>query len=97
MNDLAMSIIIDPSNNIYFAGSSEGSTTQFDFITLKYNISAVYQWVSRYDYASLQDYGSGITLNSTNAYLFVTGASASSASSWDYTTVKYDYQAHKLQ
>ncbi len=90
MNDLATSIIIDPSNNIYVAGSSEGSTTQFDYITLKYNSSGVFQWVSRYDYANLQDYGGGITLSSTNTYLFVTGASANSTNDWDYTTVKYD-------
>ncbi len=96
LNDFATSIIIDPSNNIYIAGSSEGSTTQFDFIALKYNNSGVYQWVSRYDYTNLQDYGGQITLNSTNTNLYVTGASASSATNWDYTSVKYDLSGSQI-
>jgi hypothetical protein len=96
MNDLATGIIVDPSNNIYVAGSSEGSTTQFDFITLKYNSSGIFKWVSRYDYTNLQDYGGGITLNSTNTSLYVTGASASGVNDWDYTTVEYDLSGTQI-
>lgn len=95
-NDIATSILIDNSGNMYIAGSSEGSTTQFDFIALSYDNSGAYQWVSRYDYANLQDYGGGMTLSSTSGYLYVTGASASSPNNWDYTTVQYNLSGTQI-
>lgn len=94
-NDIASSIVVDNANNIYIGASSEGDTTQFDFLTLGYSNTGVYQWASRYNYASLHDYAVGLSIDN-NTSLLLTGTSASNTTNWDFTTVKYNLSGTQI-
>jgi hypothetical protein len=39
---------VDNSGNIYVAGKSEGDTSGFDYITLKYNLNGTQIWAQRF-------------------------------------------------
>ena len=88
LNDIATSVKADNSGNVFVAASSIGSTTNFDFLVLKYNSSGTMLWNNRYDYASLIEIPVGIETDA-NGNAFITGASASSNSNWDYTIAKF--------
>jgi uncharacterized delta-60 repeat protein len=87
-NDIGTSIKIDANGNVYVCGSSEGTTTSYDYLVLKFNPSGTLQWNNRYDYASLIEIPIGIDINAAGE-IFVTGASASNATNWDYTIAKF--------
>ncbi len=88
--DIANSITIDNSENVYVSGFSYGNSKNEDYATVKYNSSGAEQWVSRFNGASDSfDISEGIAVdNSGNVY--VTGYSYDSLSSEDYLTIKYN-------
>jgi uncharacterized delta-60 repeat protein len=88
--DVAKSIAVDGSGNVYVTGWSMGSSTGDDYATIKYNSSGVEQWVSRYDGGeTLTDQAKSIAVDgSGNAY--VTGTSFNSVTQHDYVTIKYN-------
>lgn len=89
LNDIGTELIIDEGGEgIYICASSESSTNNYDFLTLKYNSDGVFQWDERYDYDGLIEIPIGIEFDE-NEDLFVTGASGSATNRWDYTVVKY--------
>jgi hypothetical protein len=82
-DDIAHSIAVDDSGNVYVTGESEGS----GYATLKYNTNGVLQWVKTLG-GSNGDAAYSIAVDdSRNVY--VTGGIFFSATSLDYTTVKY--------
>ncbi len=88
--DQAVAVIADDMGNIYVTGYSQGTGTNFDYATLKYNSDGNELWVKRYNYEILNsdDWAYAITLdNSGNVY--VTGVSTG-LSMADYLTIKYD-------
>jgi hypothetical protein len=88
-NDAGTAIKIDASNNIYVAGSSEGSVTNnFDYLLLKYTSAGVLTWSNRYDYAGLTEVPVSITIDASSN-IVVAGGSASSTTKWDYALAKY--------
>jgi len=88
--DVAYAIALDNSGNVYVTGGSEGSGTNYDYATVKYDSSGVEQWVERYNGpGNGYDKARAIALdNSGNIY--VTGYSVGSGTYYDYATVKYD-------
>ena len=48
-SDVALSIGVDGSGNVYIAGNSVGSGTGWDYLAIKYNSDGVQQWVQRYN------------------------------------------------
>jgi uncharacterized delta-60 repeat protein len=91
--DIAYSLVIDGSGNVYVTGYSIGSGTSNDYATIKYNSSGTQQWVTRYNGA-----GNGIDVahqividGSGNTYVtgFCSGTSLTSTN-YNYLTVKYN-------
>jgi uncharacterized delta-60 repeat protein len=89
--DVAYSLAVDGSGNVYVTGWSAGSGSgyDYDYATIKYSSAGAPMWTNRfngpgnnYDQAqSLAVDGSG------NVY--VTGGSTGSGSGYDYATIKY--------
>lgn len=84
--DRAQAIAVDPSGNVYVTGRSRGSTSSFDYATIKYDKKGIQQWVARYNGpGNSGDYAMAIAID--GYYVYVTGWSYSSNS--DYATIKY--------
>jgi uncharacterized delta-60 repeat protein len=89
-HDSAYAMAVDSAGNVYVTGSSVGSGTGYDYVTIKYDASGQEQWVAGYNGAANgNDYGIAIAVDSA-ANVYVTGHSLGSASDYDYATVKYN-------
>ena len=87
--DRASAIAIDNSGRVYVTGSSYGSGTNSDYVTIKYHINGDTAWVRRYDGpASGSDLAKAIAVDDSG-FVYVTGYSYSSGTSDDYATIKY--------
>ncbi|MFN0275526.1 MAG: S8 family serine peptidase [Chitinophagales bacterium] len=86
-NDIPSDILLIGSD-IYVCAASIGTTTNYDYLLLKLNSSGVVQWNKRYDYASLFDIPGHLATNGSE--VVVSGASQSSTTNWDYTSLKYN-------
>ncbi|UCG30906.1 MAG: SBBP repeat-containing protein [candidate division WOR-3 bacterium] len=88
--DWASAIALDAAGNAYITGGSEGSGTDYDYATVKYDASGVEQWVARYNGpGSGWDLANAIAVDA-GGNVYVTGYSVGSGTSEDYTTIKYD-------
>ena len=89
-SDEAYAIALDNNGNVYVTGLSNGGYTSYDYATIKYNSNGQLLWVSRYNSPdSSNDYGYAIAVdNQGNVY--VTGASFSDSTNFDYATIKYN-------
>ena len=76
---------------VYVTGKSYDSENQSDYATIKYNFSGETVWVKRYNGhngpSNRNDEASAIAVN--NNYVYVTGGSMGSGTSYDYATIKY--------
>lgn len=91
-NDYFTKIAVSKAGNCYITGRSYGSTTDFDYATVKYNLNGVQQWVQRYngtaESGSGSDYPYDIAIDK-NENVIITGQSQGLNSNFDYVTVKY--------
>ncbi|MFZ1853033.1 MAG: SBBP repeat-containing protein, partial [Nitrosomonas sp.] len=88
--DLASSLVLDGSGNVYVTGWSFGNGTSYDYATLKYNSSGVQQWLRSYNGfgEDSTDVANSLAVdNSGNVY--VTGQSIGNGTGYDYATIKY--------
>ncbi len=92
--DIAHSITLDDSGNVYVTGESQGGSPGYnDLATVKYNSSGVEQWVQRYNgVASSSDVGRSIAVDGFGN-VYVTGESVGIGTEWDYATIKYSQSA----
>ena len=91
-DDVATAIAVDGSGNVYVTGYSTGSSSGFDYATIKYNSSGTQQWVDRYNGPGngndeIVSPGAIAIDGSGNAY--VTGESTNLNGDYDYATIKY--------
>ncbi|MEO8209371.1 MAG: SBBP repeat-containing protein [bacterium] len=94
--DVATSITIDGSNNIYITGYSLGSTSNYDYATLKYSSNGGLLWTRRYNGLGNGSDGSrGISIDSSGN-IYITGESAGSGTGNDYVTIKYNSSGDSL-
>jgi hypothetical protein len=85
----AKAIAVDTSGNVYVTGTTFGSATNQDYTTIKYYPNGDTAWTRRYDGpANDSDFVSAIAVDSYG-YVYVTGTSSGSGTSWDCTTIKY--------
>ena len=87
--DFAGEIAIDGAAYIYVTGSSDGSGTNGDYGTVKYDSAGVEQWVARYCPSAADDWATASAFDS-EGNVYVTGAGYDSSSDYDYVTVRYD-------
>lgn len=85
--DIPADVQLDGMGNVYVAGGSEDTFGFSDYCIIKYSPTGIEQWQTYYDYADLHDAATSIAIGSN---VVVTGASASSATNWDYTTLFLD-------
>jgi uncharacterized delta-60 repeat protein len=88
--DLARSIAVDGSGNVYVTGESVGSGTSYDYATIKYNSSGVEQWVQRYNGPGNDNDRAYSLAVDGSGNVYVTGWSWGSGTSYDYATIKYN-------
>ena len=88
--DEAVALEIDNSGNVYVTGSSEGTDSEDDYATVKYNSAGEEQWVARYNGAGNEnDEATAITLDKAGN-VYVTGKSEGLGTNDDYVTIKYN-------
>jgi Secretion system C-terminal sorting domain/Beta-propeller repeat len=97
--DIAYSIALDDSGNIFITGESEGTIGTHgifeDYATVKYNPDGVFQWAARYNGpAGDYDRANYISVDK-NSNVYVTGmsdggSSGSGSPYFDYATIKYN-------
>lgn len=90
-NDGATSIALDAQGNVYVTGQCYGgSSTSYDFVTIKYNNAGIQQWDVRYNGpGNGNDGANSISVDQYNN-VYVTGYSVGAGSNLDYTTIKYN-------
>ncbi|MDH4271907.1 MAG: SBBP repeat-containing protein, partial [Candidatus Aminicenantes bacterium] len=93
-NDEATGVAVDEAGNVYVTGRSQGSTTGFDYFTIKYAFDVPDgqpEWIVRYnnDDANGADEAAGVAVDALGN-VYVTGRSQGSATDFDYFTIKYD-------
>ena len=89
--DRPYAIVVDSYDNVIVTGESEGSGTNQDYATIKYNSNnGGQQWASRYnDTGNGQDRAYAIVVDNAENVI-VTGATQQPGSGSDYGTVKYN-------
>jgi uncharacterized delta-60 repeat protein len=87
--DEAYQICVDNEDNIYVTGTSEGTGTNMDYATVKYNSSGIEQWTARYNGPSnALDEAIGVAVD-TAGNVYITGHSKGVNQNFDYLTIKY--------
>ncbi|HMQ70617.1 MAG TPA: SBBP repeat-containing protein, partial [Ignavibacteria bacterium] len=97
--DDAAAMAIDVSGNIYLTGkSSIDGTSNYDYLTVKYNTAGVFQWAKQYDGpAHYSDFAYDMSIDhSGNVY--VTGISCQNIpfQNYDIATVKYNSNGDEI-
>jgi len=92
-SDRANAVAIDASGNVYVTGESEGSGTETDYATVKYNAAGFQVWVARYNGPGNSfDHATALAVDASgkvsSGKVYVTGRSSYVGGSV-YTTIKY--------
>ncbi|GAB3528726.1 hypothetical protein GCM10027443_07080 [Pontibacter brevis] len=86
--DHATAIAVDNAGGVYVTGSSNGTDFAPDYATVRYNATSGEQtWVQRYS-GDVFDVAQAIAVDNTGG-IYVTGASYSQSTSFDFATVRY--------
>ncbi len=89
-DDVANSLAVDDSGNVFVTGYSKGSVTDYDYTTIKYNANGDTAWVQRYDGSGNSDDKASALVLDNLGNVYVTGYSTDSTTYEDYVTIKYD-------
>ncbi|AEW00581.1 hypothetical protein A4D02_24960 [Niastella koreensis] len=91
-------IKVDDNGNVYVTGSSDGDTTNRDYVTIKYKANGMQEWVARYSGPGYFDFATALALDD-KGNVYVTGSSESDKENEefvDFTTIKYDKKGNEL-
>ncbi|MBS4015906.1 MAG: SBBP repeat-containing protein [Candidatus Latescibacteria bacterium] len=93
--DQASALIIDQYDNAYVTGSSTGSGTGSDYLTVKYNNVGVQEWAVRYNGLANGNDNAYAIANDIHGNVYVTGTSYGVGTNYDIATVKYDLNGNQ--
>jgi hypothetical protein len=89
-DDWASDIKTDNNGNVFICGTSLGTGSFYDIITIKYNSSGVQQWVQRYNgTANNYDEATSLVVDLSED-VYIAGASEGNGSSSDCILIKYN-------
>lgn len=90
-NDYARAITVDDLGNVYVTGYGESTSTNYDYVTIKYKSNGDTVWVKKYKGpGNGNDYAYAIAVDGSGN-VYVTGCSyGGSIPRMDYATIKYD-------
>ena len=74
-DDVAFSLAVDASGNVYVTGFSNGIGTYRDYATIKYNKDGVQQWVRRYNGPENGFDGANSLAVDASGNVYITGSS----------------------
>jgi len=86
--DGARAIAVDDDGNVYVTGWSFGSSSDADYVTIKYNSAGALKCVKRYSSSGSYDGAMDMALD-FYGNVIVTGFSTGSGSAYDFVTIKY--------
>ncbi|MCK4427994.1 MAG: SBBP repeat-containing protein, partial [candidate division Zixibacteria bacterium] len=88
-SDYACAIAVDDFDNLYVTGRSQGSTTNYDYATIKYYRNGDTAWVRRYNGpGNYRDYALAVAVDGSGN-VYVAGTSYDSGTDFDYATIRY--------
>jgi hypothetical protein len=89
-SDFPFSIAIDnPSNHIFVTGSSFTAGTNYDYLTISYSLSGIFDWEKKENSSGNgNDYASGIVVQDTDR-IYVTGSANFSGTGIAFYTLRY--------
>lgn len=96
-DDQPAAIAVDGNGDVYVTGGSTGSTTSWDFATIKYGPNGRRKWVRRHDssFAAVRvEFARAMAVDS-QANVYVTGEESTGGVPTNLVTVKYDAGGHK--
>ena len=93
-DDEAAAIALDTLGNAYVTGRSQGSGTNYDYYTIKYDNDGNMVWRVRYNNSPLNGADEAVAIaifedESGYVHVYVTGKSEGNETGFDYATVKY--------
>lgn len=87
--DGGIDLVADDVGNVYVAGESYSFTTDYDFITIKYNFAGNQQWVQKYDGPAHFDEAMKKIGLDKSGNIIISGESFGIGSQSDFATIKY--------
>ncbi|MCI0448505.1 MAG: SBBP repeat-containing protein [Chlorobi bacterium] len=87
--DMAYSLYLDGSGNVYVTGASFQTNKGYDMLTIKYNNNGQQQWNARYNGSSNSNDIAGEVVADKLGNVFITGSSYVGTAKLDYVTIKY--------
>lgn len=88
--DIAQSIALDESGNVYVTGSSR-SILYSEIILIKYNSDGVLQWLQRFNGSGNKNaYASALAIDNSENIIIAGGIDGDSANRLEYVTIKYN-------
>jgi hypothetical protein len=94
--DDAKSLAVDPAGNVVVTGQSKGSTSDYDYATVKYSSNGAQLWVARYNGPGNKADSAIQVIVDAAGNSCVTGTSINTNSQTGYATVKYDANGNQL-
>lgn len=89
-NDIAYSVALDNSGNVFVAGESKGENTGVDYVLIKYNNQGDEQWVRRYNGNSNSSEIPAKVVADNSGNSIITGNSWEQGTLSDIVTIKYN-------
>jgi uncharacterized delta-60 repeat protein len=90
-DDVPSALIIDNIGNAYVTGYGKDSVGDIGYLTIKYNVDGIQQWIARYNNGPYyyEDEASAMAIDNV-CNVYVTGYSVGLSTDRDYATVKYN-------